>query len=651
MVPLVRGRAGYTIAVAAVAGGLAVAALIAQQLRGVADELQQIVVPGDHEIVLTHPGAHTIFHEQRAVFDGRYFAGDRQLEGLELRLTSRPGGEEIEISPASVRTRYAVDAREGSSIATFRILHPGTYRLRAWYPEAASGTSAVLAIGQGVERRVAWAIGGSLAAGFIGLVAGVVIAAGTFRRRRHVRAGATVEEGNVKTVSTGIVLGLLLSGQALAQAPPVTGKTPPRQPLASVEARWEHVYCDLTELARTSTGELNVRYQYRNAKKTAQALPHLNLVQFTMALDATNNTLFGVLEDSSGRPISSTMLDVTAARPIPAGGAQAHWARLQGPPEGVTAVTVLVDGCLPFEDVKIGGAPSVAPLSAPARAIASQESETPDVVVELTGVNRTPGGFVTITFRYRNNGSSAFRFPHQRMVRGAYFLDGANRKKYDVVQDQRQQPLCSESLQLRGQTGDTIGAGSAMNLWAKFPAPPESTKTISVSLPLAPPFDDVAVSGAGAGSTSAGSAVAGSVVGLDAALKDLGAKVSETEIRIELAADVLFDFDKADIKTEAEPSLQKVATVLEANPGAKVSIEGHTDGKGQDPYNQKLSEARAASVKQWLVTHAQVSAASVTTRGWGKTKPVAHNTKPDGSDDPEGRAKNRRVEIVVRKGA
>jgi outer membrane protein OmpA-like peptidoglycan-associated protein len=44
-----------------------------------------------------------------------------------------------------------------------------------------------------------------------------------------------------------------------------------------------------------------------------------------------------------------------------------------------------------------------------------------------------------------------------------------------------------------------------------------------------------------------------------------------------------------------------------------------------------------------------VDGATVTTRGWGKTKPVAHNTKPDGSDDPEGRAKNRRVEIVVRK--
>jgi outer membrane protein OmpA-like peptidoglycan-associated protein len=82
-----------------------------------------------------------------------------------------------------------------------------------------------------------------------------------------------------------------------------------------------------------------------------------------------------------------------------------------------------------------------------------------------------------------------------------------------------------------------------------------------------------------------------------------------------------------------------------------VAIEGHTDAKGADAYNQTLSEQRAAAVKQWLVANAQVNGANIATRGWGKTRPVTHNTKPDGSDDPEGRAKNRRVQIIVRKGA
>lgn len=87
-----------------------------------------------------------------------------------------------------------------------------------------------------------------------------------------------------------------------------------------------------------------------------------------------------------------------------------------------------------------------------------------------------------------------------------------------------------------------------------------------------------------------------------------------------------------------------------ANPGAAVTIEGHTDARGADAYNQTLSEQRAASVKQWLVANAQISGPTIATRGWGKSKPVAQNTKPDGSDNPEGRAKNRRVQVVVRKG-
>lgn len=130
-----------------------------------------------------------------------------------------------------------------------------------------------------------------------------------------------------------------------------------------------------------------------------------------------------------------------------------------------------------------------------------------------------------------------------------------------------------------------------------------------------------------------------------AALKDLGARVTEREIKIDLSADVLFDFDKAVLRPEAGSALEKVAAVMNTYPKASALIEGHTDGKGSDQYNQRLSERRADSVRHWL------AAAGVKTRmsarGWGKTKPVAPNTKPDGSDDPVGRQKNRRVEITV----
>jgi outer membrane protein OmpA-like peptidoglycan-associated protein len=138
----------------------------------------------------------------------------------------------------------------------------------------------------------------------------------------------------------------------------------------------------------------------------------------------------------------------------------------------------------------------------------------------------------------------------------------------------------------------------------------------------------------------------GTVLDLKGALRDLGAKVTEQEIRIELAADVLFDFDKSDLRKEARPSLEKVATVLKAYPKASGTVEGHTDAKGSDQLNQKLSERRAQTVQKWLAANGVTTRLS--TRGFGKTRPVAPNNTPDGKDDPVGRQKNRRVEVTVK---
>lgn len=131
--------------------------------------------------------------------------------------------------------------------------------------------------------------------------------------------------------------------------------------------------------------------------------------------------------------------------------------------------------------------------------------------------------------------------------------------------------------------------------------------------------------------------------------QDLQVKETATEVRIELAADVLFDFDKADIRPSAREALHSAAGVIRDKGGKLVRIEGHTDAKGGDAYNQKLSERRANAVKTWLVTNEGLRDRRFTTRGFGAKKPVAPNTKPNGSDDPDGRQKNRRVEIVVQK--
>jgi outer membrane protein OmpA-like peptidoglycan-associated protein len=129
---------------------------------------------------------------------------------------------------------------------------------------------------------------------------------------------------------------------------------------------------------------------------------------------------------------------------------------------------------------------------------------------------------------------------------------------------------------------------------------------------------------------------------------DLKVKETDTDIRIELAADVLFEFDKAALLPKAEATLAKAAAFIQERGARSVRIEGHTDAKGDDAYNQRLSERRADSVRQWL-SRQGLGGLRLTSKGLGETQPVAANTKPDGSDDPEGRQKNRRVEIVIAK--
>jgi outer membrane protein OmpA-like peptidoglycan-associated protein len=120
-------------------------------------------------------------------------------------------------------------------------------------------------------------------------------------------------------------------------------------------------------------------------------------------------------------------------------------------------------------------------------------------------------------------------------------------------------------------------------------------------------------------------------------------------VRIDLAADVLFDFDKADLLPKAQQTLSQAAGIIREKAKGKVRIDGYTDAKGADAYNQRLSERRAAAVETWFKTKGNLKDVSFVTQGFGAKNPVAPNTKPDGSDDPAGRQRNRRVEIVIQK--
>lgn len=105
-------------------------------------------------------------------------------------------------------------------------------------------------------------------------------------------------------------------------------------------------------------------------------------------------------------------------------------------------------------------------------------------------------------------------------------------------------------------------------------------------------------------------------------------------------SDVLFDFDRAELKPGARERLARVAGILSAHPGLQIEIEGHTDAVGTDEYNQGLSERRATSVSAYLRDQG-IGQAIVATQGFGESRPVATN------GTASGRQQNRRVEIVV----
>ena len=132
--------------------------------------------------------------------------------------------------------------------------------------------------------------------------------------------------------------------------------------------------------------------------------------------------------------------------------------------------------------------------------------------------------------------------------------------------------------------------------------------------------------------------------------KDLEVKETKTEIHIDLAADVLFDFDKSTLRPSARDTLHQAASIIRSNAKAStVRIDGFTDAKGSDSYNQQLSDRRAEAVRNWFVANEGLNNVNFASKGYGAKNPVAPNTKPDGSDDPNGRQRNRRVEITIKK--
>lgn len=161
--------------------------------------------------------------------------------------------------------------------------------------------------------------------------------------------------------------------------------------------------------------------------------------------------------------------------------------------------------------------------------------------------------------------------------------------------------------------------------------------------------------GHAAGSTTTGAIIGGVVGGTAGALighnmdkqaeelkKIEDAKVERVGEGINITFDsgILFAVNSASLQPKAKESVQKLADVLKKYPDTNVIIEGNTDNTGSEELNQKLSEKRAKAVSDYVTTLG-VSSSRLTTVGKGESNPVATN------DTPEGRAKNRRVEIGI----
>lgn len=111
---------------------------------------------------------------------------------------------------------------------------------------------------------------------------------------------------------------------------------------------------------------------------------------------------------------------------------------------------------------------------------------------------------------------------------------------------------------------------------------------------------------------------------------------------------VLYDYNKANLRPESKEVLNGVVTILKDNPKIKIELAAHTDSIGGDKYNDKLSQARAQACVDYIIANG-ISENRVYAKGYGKRKPIAPNSLPNGKDNPYGRQLNRRTEFTVLK--
>lgn len=128
-------------------------------------------------------------------------------------------------------------------------------------------------------------------------------------------------------------------------------------------------------------------------------------------------------------------------------------------------------------------------------------------------------------------------------------------------------------------------------------------------------------------------------------LTEYNAVETEDGAKLTLPEDILFDFDSSELRSDTGDVMDQLVQVIDTTDD-DITIIGHTDSEGEDSYNQELSEERANAILDALV-EAGVEENRLNAEGKGASEPIADNTNSDGSDNPEGRQQNRRVEVTV----
>ncbi|MCK7558323.1 OmpA family protein [Chitinophaga sedimenti] len=110
--------------------------------------------------------------------------------------------------------------------------------------------------------------------------------------------------------------------------------------------------------------------------------------------------------------------------------------------------------------------------------------------------------------------------------------------------------------------------------------------------------------------------------------------------------DIFYDYNKADLRQQSLVVLDTLYQIMIDNPAITIELSAHTDSKGTDAYNLKLSEARAQSCVNYLISKG-IARSRLESKGYGESKPIAPNNLPNGKDNPDGRQLNRRTEFKV----